>query len=200
MDVSTPQGPELQLDLSGQKEPVLTLKMSTPQGPELHLEVSEKQKPVLVWTLLSHRGLNYAWMCQENRSLCWSGHYYPTGAWTTLGCVWEPVPVWTCPHHTTEAFTAPGHVYTTGAWAAPGSVCKTGALKCVPWGVYKILHMEIIMEFREILSKYATKNSAKFRGTLGNFSRNTEVTEVNETDGILCWRNPVDTLAAGSGH
>jgi hypothetical protein len=41
--------------------------------------------------------------------------------------------------------------------------------------------MEIITEFREILSDYATWNSTKFRGILGNLARNTEV---QKTDGI----------------
>jgi hypothetical protein len=49
-----------------------------------------------------------------------------------------------------------------------------GHTKCVPW---EILNMEIITEFREILSNYATCNSAKFRGNLGNFAWNTKVTE-----------------------
>jgi hypothetical protein len=41
LDVSTPQGPrELHLDLSAQKEPVLTLEVSTPQVSELHPQVS----------------------------------------------------------------------------------------------------------------------------------------------------------------
>jgi hypothetical protein len=47
---------------------------------------------------------------------------------------------------------------------------------------------------REILSNYATWNFAKFRGILANFARNTEVTEVQKTDGIPCWRNSVDIL------
>ena len=49
---------------------------------------------------------------------------------------------------------------------------------------------------REILSKYALRNSAKFRGILGNFARNTEETEVQKTYGIPCRRNYVDTLPA----
>ncbi len=48
LNVSTPQRPELHLDLSGQKEPVLTLDVYTPQGPELHLEVSGQQELVLL--------------------------------------------------------------------------------------------------------------------------------------------------------
>ncbi len=49
---------------------------------------------------------------------------------------------------------------------------------------------------REILSKYAIRNSAKFRGILGNFARNTEETGVQKTYGISCRRNSVDTLPA----
>ncbi len=40
LDVLTPQGPELNLDLSGQHELVLFLNETTPQGPELHLNVT----------------------------------------------------------------------------------------------------------------------------------------------------------------
>jgi hypothetical protein len=36
------------LDLSGQKEPVLTPDMSTSQGLELHLNVSTLMRPVLL--------------------------------------------------------------------------------------------------------------------------------------------------------
>jgi hypothetical protein len=39
------QGPELHLDLSGQKEPVMTLDVSIPHGPELHLDVAAQQEP-----------------------------------------------------------------------------------------------------------------------------------------------------------
>ncbi len=38
--MSTPQGPELQLDLPGQQEPELLLVVVTQQGPELYLGVS----------------------------------------------------------------------------------------------------------------------------------------------------------------
>jgi hypothetical protein len=44
------------------------------------------------------------------------------------------------------------------------------------------------------LSRYAVRNSAKFRGVLGNSARNTEETEVQKTYGISCRRNSVDTL------
>ena len=40
--------------------------------------------------------------------------------------------------------------------------------------------MEIITEFREILSDYATWNSTKFRGILGNLVENTGETEVHK--------------------
>jgi hypothetical protein len=59
-----------------------------------------------------------------------------------------------------------------------GRVCFTGgAFKCVPLEIYEILYKEKITESREILSNYETRNSAKFRGILGN-ARNTEETEV----------------------
>jgi hypothetical protein len=45
LDVSTPQGPELQLDMSTLQRHVLLLDVSTPQGPELQLDVSGQQKP-----------------------------------------------------------------------------------------------------------------------------------------------------------
>jgi hypothetical protein len=81
--------------------------------------------------------------------------------------------------YTSGVGAAPGRVYTT-AFAAPGRVCTTGALKCVPWEIYEILYMEIITEFRKIMSNQATQNSAKFRGILGNFAWNMEVTEVQK--------------------
>jgi hypothetical protein len=40
LEVSTPQGPELHLDMSVLQRPVRLLEVSTPQGPELHLDVS----------------------------------------------------------------------------------------------------------------------------------------------------------------
>jgi hypothetical protein len=39
LDVSTPQGPELHLDVSGQQETLMLLEVSTLQGSELHLDV-----------------------------------------------------------------------------------------------------------------------------------------------------------------
>ncbi len=59
-----------------------------------------------------------------------------------------------------------------------------------------MLYMEIITEFREILSNYATGNSANFRRILGNSARNTEATEVQKTHRIPCCRDsyPIDIL------
>ncbi len=89
LDMSRFQGPLMHLDMSRFQEPLMHLDMSTPQGPELHLEVSGKQEPVLGWTFLPYRGLNYAWMCLDNRSLCWSGQEDMSNSkprW--LSCTW----------------------------------------------------------------------------------------------------------------
>ncbi len=76
------------MDVSRFQEPVLTLDVSKPQEPELHPKMSGKQEPVLVWTFLPHRCLNHAWMCLENRSLCWSArHVYTRGALAAPGRV-----------------------------------------------------------------------------------------------------------------
>jgi hypothetical protein len=48
--VSTPQGPELKMDISTLESPVLLLEVSTPQ----------------------HMGLSSTWMCLDNSSLCCS--------------------------------------------------------------------------------------------------------------------------------
>ncbi len=47
LEVSTPQGPELHLNVSALLRYVLLLEVSTPQGPELHLNVSALPRPVL---------------------------------------------------------------------------------------------------------------------------------------------------------
>ncbi len=52
--MSTPQGPELHLNVSAQQRLVLLLKVSTPQGLDRHLNVSALQRPVLL-LLLIHR-------------------------------------------------------------------------------------------------------------------------------------------------
>jgi hypothetical protein len=41
LEVSTPQWPELHMDMSTIKRIVLLLQMSTSQGPKLHLEVGQ---------------------------------------------------------------------------------------------------------------------------------------------------------------
>jgi hypothetical protein len=46
-EVSTPQGPELHLDVSTIQRPLLLLDVSTPQGLELHLDLSTLQRPAL---------------------------------------------------------------------------------------------------------------------------------------------------------
>jgi hypothetical protein len=40
LEVSTPQGPELHMNVSALQRYVLLLEVSTTQGPELHLNVS----------------------------------------------------------------------------------------------------------------------------------------------------------------
>ncbi len=113
------------------------------------------------------------WNCLHHRGLSWT--------WTcfhfrVICCTW------TCQQNRGLSCT----------WAFLDSLCWSGH-------VYTLHHMGLsclwkITEFREILYKYAVRNSAKFRGILGNSSRNTEVTEVQKTYGILCRRNSVNTL------
>jgi hypothetical protein len=63
--MSTPQGPELHLDMSTIQRPVLLLDVSTvtPQGLELHLDLSLLQRPVLhldlstTWALSKRAGM-----------------------------------------------------------------------------------------------------------------------------------------------
>jgi hypothetical protein len=51
LEVSSPQGTDLQLDVSTLHRHVLLLEMSTPQGPELHLDMSTLKRPVLLLEL-----------------------------------------------------------------------------------------------------------------------------------------------------
>jgi hypothetical protein len=149
---------------------VLTLDVSKTQGPELHPDVSGKQEPVLVWTFLPHRCLNYVWMCLENGSLCWSGHV------NTRGALAAPVRVYCTSEvivvlgrvYTTGALAARGRVFTKEAFAAPGRCLYNRSLEICPLGDIRN-SMEIITEFRELFSNYAIRNSANFRGILGNF-------------------------------
>jgi hypothetical protein len=46
--------------------------------------------------------------------------------------------------------------------------------------IFEILYMKVITEFRKILSNYATRNSMKLRGILGNFAQNTKLTGVQK--------------------
>ncbi len=73
--VSTPQGPELHLDVSTLQRglPVLLLDVYTPQWPKLHLDVSTLQRPVLHLDnvdMSTHRGRSCTWSCQHYKGLC----------------------------------------------------------------------------------------------------------------------------------
>jgi hypothetical protein len=57
---------------------------------------------VLIWKFLPHRGMNYAWLYLDNRSLCGPGHVCTICALAASGRV-----------YTTEAFANPGRAYTT---------------------------------------------------------------------------------------
>ncbi len=48
LEVSTLQGPEMQMDVSALQRSVLLLEVSTLLGPELHLDVSALQRSVLL--------------------------------------------------------------------------------------------------------------------------------------------------------
>jgi hypothetical protein len=85
-----PQGPELHLDLSGQKEPVLTPgRVYAPQGPELHLDLSGQKEPVLTpGRVYAPQGPElHAWTFLDYRSLCCSCTYlhYMSRQHETLG-------------------------------------------------------------------------------------------------------------------
>jgi hypothetical protein len=67
------------------------LDMSTPQGPELHLDVSGQKESMLVWTCLHHRGLSCTWMFLHHRVLWTLGHVHlgtPTSTLQGLCCTW----------------------------------------------------------------------------------------------------------------
>ncbi len=69
LDVSTPQGPLLPQDVSGQQDPVQLLDLPT----LLHRDLC------CTWTCLYHRGLRSILTCLDNKSLCWSGRSIPQG-------------------------------------------------------------------------------------------------------------------------
>ena len=56
LEVSTPQGPELHLNVSALQRPVLLLEVSTTQGPELHLDLSALQRIVLLLEVSTPQG------------------------------------------------------------------------------------------------------------------------------------------------
>jgi hypothetical protein len=56
LDLCTLQWPELQLDLSGQQEPVRFLEVSILLGPELHLNMIGQQEPVLIQEMSTPQG------------------------------------------------------------------------------------------------------------------------------------------------
>ncbi len=121
MDVSTPQRPQLHLELPGQQEPVLLLDVSTLQGPEQHFSMSPLHYVASWWTCLHHRGL------------CSTGRVWTKGACAGLGGVYTTGSWWAAPVHVyaTEAYLhLNGHVYTTGASAAPGLAWTRGAFFC----------------------------------------------------------------------
>ncbi len=142
LDVSTPQDPELHLDLSthwglsctwrcllhrarglsciwtwraGQQKSELLLDVSTLQWPDLHLDVSTLQ-----------RGLCCTWMCLSHRVLCCictSVRVFSTGAWVVPGCVYS-----------TGTWAATVHVYTT-------EFCASNWTCLLHWGLE--LHQDV---------------------------------------------------------
>ncbi len=120
------------------------------------------------------------WMCPDNRSLCWPGLVYTTGARA-------PVPEFIDPRflenkpktlvfsHRKQAYWAwfrENWVYNFRHWTCldKRSLCCTWTglysvqqepwSKCVQLEIYKILNMGVFREYRKILSNYATRNSA----------------------------------------
>jgi hypothetical protein len=82
LDMSTPQRPEMHLDVPGQQEPMLLLDMSTPQGPDLHLDGFGQQEPMLLLNVSTLQGPKLhldVMTCLENRNQCWSGRFYTGG-------------------------------------------------------------------------------------------------------------------------
>ncbi len=167
------------MDVSRFQEPVLTLDVSETTGAWA--------APGCVWRTGSCAGLDISTPqvselrldVSGEKSLWRSGHVYTRGVLAAPGRV-----------YTSVAIVAPGRVYTTGAWVAPVRVFTKEAFaapgRCLYSRSLEICPLEIITEFREIFSNYATRNSANFLGILGNSVRNTEVTKVQKTNGIPC--------------
>ncbi len=76
---TTVQGPKLHLDVSGQKLPtcITPIEVSTPQGSELQMDVPTLERPVLLLevSIPQHRGLYCTWTCLDLSSLCCSCTY-----------------------------------------------------------------------------------------------------------------------------
>ncbi len=119
MDVSTPQRPLLHLD------------GSTKQGPELQLAVSGQQEPVQVWGHVYTIGARAApGRVYISEAFAAPRHAYATGALRVAapGLVWKKELVLTLDMfiNTIGPSAAPGRVYTTETFAAPLWVNKTG--------------------------------------------------------------------------
>jgi hypothetical protein len=67
---TTVQGLKLHLDMFGQN--FSCPEVSTPQGPELQMYMSTLERPVLLLEVSTpqHRGLSCTWTCLGNSSLC----------------------------------------------------------------------------------------------------------------------------------
>jgi hypothetical protein len=107
--------------------------------------------------------------------------------------------------YTTGALAAHGCVYSTEAFAATGSVCTTGALKCVPWEIYKILNMEITSEIPRNFVKQCNMEFREIPRNLGDFAQNTEVTAVHKIHtkfrvDRIPWTEDSDTLSMDPNH
>jgi hypothetical protein len=164
---------DLHLDVSGQKEPKLLLDLSTLQRPVLHLDVSTLQRHVLLldvsipqWPEL-HRNL--------------PGLFWTTGTCAALGQVCVP-------QGPELNLNLPGLFWTTGNCAALGQVCVPQGPElhldvCGQQMPLLFLYIDIITEFREILSNHGhgiPPNFRQFRTHYGSY------TEVLQIDGIPC--------------
>jgi|LakMenEpi03Aug12_release.lakeMendotaPanAssembly.Ray.scaffolds.fasta_scaffold4925549_1 hypothetical protein len=74
MDMSTPQEPELHLDLPVQQE--LLLDVSTLHGPELHLDGAAQEEPVLLMDLSAKQRPAPGRVRTTGACMCWSGHVF----------------------------------------------------------------------------------------------------------------------------
>ncbi len=76
LEVSTPQGPELHLDVSTLQRPVLHLEVSTPQPLKLHLDLSTLQRCV------QHREVTTSGCVYNTESCAAAGGIYTAGVST----------------------------------------------------------------------------------------------------------------------